>query len=176
MFFLFIIKIFAFCSSFLSFIRSDWDILLNILVINIHELFCRNEILWETDSLSCKIHELKSQISSRLNSISKMYVFIDALIQHDKFRQSIQKIMIYKLNLNFIWYFLSESINFCSLISFKLFNKIQKLRKKACKFEILLSEFFQFCSSIVLAAHIIICSFQKQDEQIKSLKHVISKK
>ena len=176
MFFLFTIKTFAFCSLFFLFIESDWSILLNILVVNIHELFCRNKIFWEISSLSCKICESRNQISSRLNDISKVYVFIDLLTQCDKFRQSIQKIIIYKLNLNFIWYFLSESINFCNLVSFKLFNKIQKFRKEASKFEILLSEFFQFCNNIVLAACIIICLFQKQDEQIKSAECVISKK
>ena len=46
MFFLFTIKTFIFCSSFLSFIRFSRDVLLNVLDVNIHELFCRNRILW----------------------------------------------------------------------------------------------------------------------------------
>ena len=124
MLFLFIIKIFVFCSSFLSFIRFDRDILLNILDVNIYELFCEDEILCRTDSLSCRIHDLRDQSSSRLSDIDKVYVFINLLTKHDKFRQSIQKIMIYKLSSDFIRYLLSESINLCSLISFELFNKI----------------------------------------------------
>ncbi len=38
---------------------------------------------------------------------------------------------------------------------------------------ILLLKFFEFHNNIILAAHIIICSFQKQDEHIKTTKHVI---
>ncbi len=38
---------------------------------------------------------------------------------------------------------------------------------------ILLSEFFEFHSSTMLAACIIICLFQKQDEHIKTTEHVI---
>jgi len=62
---------------------------LNIFVVNIHELFCENEILQKMSSLSCKICESRNQISSRSDNINKAYVFIDSLTQHDKFKQSI---------------------------------------------------------------------------------------
>ena len=142
MLFLFTIKTFVFCSSFLSFIKFSWNILLNIFVVNIHELFYRDRILWEMSSLSCRIYKLKDQVSLKSDDVDKMYVFIDLLTQHDEFRQSIWEIMIYKLDSDFIRYLSFESINLCSLVSFELFNKIQKLRKKACKFTILLLKFF----------------------------------
>ena len=100
-------------------------------------------------SLSWRIHESRNWISLKLNDIDKAYVFIDLLIQYNEFRQNTWKIIIYELILNFIWYLSSESINLCSLISFKLFNKIQKLRKEACKFKISLLKFFQFHSNTV---------------------------
>ena len=159
MLFLFTIKTFVFYSLFFLFIESDRNVLLNILDVNIHELFCRNEILCEMSSLSCRNCESEDQNSLKLNDIDKMYVFIDLLTKCDEFEQSIWKIMIYELSSDFIRYFLFESINFCSLVSFEFFNKIQKLRKKACKFVILLLKFFKFCSSTVLVIYVVICSF-----------------
>ena len=89
MLFLFTIKTFALYNLFFLFIESGRNVLLNVFDVNIHELFCRNEIFCKTNNLNCKNCKSENQNFLRSDDVDKVYVFIDSLTKCDEFRQSI---------------------------------------------------------------------------------------